>query len=259
MVLCMTAVWRVIVAVLVGGSIVVTVEQRAASQAAPLPSAQQVIARSVAAVGGRAAFKAVRSVHAVGTLAIPAQGISGQFELFSARPAKLVYRLTIEGIGKIENGYDGTIGWAVSPISGPELMTGQQLRETADDAWFDGPLHEAARMRSVDVLGQAEFDGHQAYKLKVVLLSGTEQIEYFDVTSGLQLGSEASRMVAQGVVPTTNFTRNYRKFGEVMQPTTLVQRALGIEQVVTVDTVEYNTDLASVFEPPAEVQALTSK
>jgi len=133
------------------------------------------------------------------------------------------------------------------------------LRETADDAWFDGPLHEADRVRSMEVVGQAEFDGHQAYKLKVVLNSGTEALEYFDLTSGLELGTESSRMVPQGVVPTTNFTRNYRKIGSVMQAMTVVQRALGIEQVVTLDTVEYNTVPASAFDPPAEVKALISK
>jgi len=242
-----------------GGLLAIAARPVGSEQAVPLPSARQVIARSVEALGGEAAFKAVRSIHAVGTLAIPAQGISGHIDLFSARPAKLVYRLTIPGIGQIENGYNGTTGWALSPISGPELLTGRQLQETADDAWFDGPLHEAARVRSMDVLGQAEFDGHQAYKLRVVLLSGTEEVEYFDVTSGLELGSESSRMVPQGVVATTNFTRNYRQFGQVMQPTTVVQRALGIEQVVTIDSVEYDTVQASAFEPPAAVKALISK
>ena len=250
---------RLVVAACVGVGLLAMPAAPVASQSAPIPSAQQVIARSVEAIGGEAAFKSVRSVHAVGTLAIPAQGISGRIELFSARPGKLVYRLTIPGIGQIENGYNGTVGWALSPISGPELLTGRQLQETADDAWFDGPLHEADRVRSMDVLGQAEFDGHQAYKLKVVLRSGTEAVEYFDITSGLELGTESSRMVPQGVIPTTNFTRNYRKVGPVMQPMTVVQRALGIEQVVTIDTVEYNTVPASAFDVPAEVKALISK
>ncbi|HWB29490.1 MAG TPA: hypothetical protein VG736_03235 [Vicinamibacterales bacterium] len=224
-----------------------------------LPPAQDVIARHIAAIGGRAAFKAVQSAHAKGRLEIPAQGIAGDFELFAARPARLLYRAVIPGIGRIESGYDGTIGWSLSPISGPELLTGRQLAEAADDAWFDGPLHEADHVRAAETLGKVEFDGHQVYKLRVTQMSGQDEIEYFDVESGFQLGSEASRATPQGMVPTTNITRNYRKFGALMQATTFIQRALGLEQVVTIASCEYDTVASATFDPPAEVRALVGR
>ncbi|HVW06791.1 MAG TPA: hypothetical protein VHB78_17435 [Vicinamibacterales bacterium] len=224
-----------------------------------LPAARDVIARHVAAIGGTAAFKAVRSIHAKGRLEIPAQGIGGDFELFAARPAQLLYRAIVPGIGTIESGYNGTIGWALSPISGPELLTGRQLSETAEDAWFDGPLHEADHVRAAETIGKVEFDGHQAYKLRVTLASGQDEIEYFDVESGFQLGSDASRATPQGIVPTTNITRNYRKFGPLMQATTFIQRALGLEQVVTIASCEYDTVTSATFDPPADVRALVAR
>jgi hypothetical protein len=224
-----------------------------------LPAARDVIARHVTAIGGETAFRAVRSVHAKGRLEIPAQGIGGDFELFAARPARLLYRAVIPGIGRIESGYNGTIGWALSPISGPELLTGRQLSEAADDAWFDGPLHGPDHMRAAETLGKVEFDGHQAYKLRVTLTSGQDEIEYFDTDSGFQLGSEASRATPQGIVPTVNVTRNYRKFGALMQATTFVQRALGLEQVVTITSCEYDTVTDATFDPPADVRALVGR
>jgi hypothetical protein len=226
---------------------------------AALPRSAEVIARSIEALGGQKAFKAVHSIHAVGKMTIPGPGISGDFELFSARPARVVYRLTIIGIGKVENGYDGKIGWSVNPVSGPELLKDKQLQEMSEDAWFDSPLHGLDRIKSMEVIGRAEFDGHQAYKLKVVFPSGNEQFEYFDVTSGLQLGSEMSRTLPQGVVPTTNFMRDYKKFGALMQPTTIVQRALGLDQVVTISSIEYDTVADAVFAVPDDVKPLLAK
>jgi hypothetical protein len=60
-------------------------------------------------------------------------------------------------------------------------------------------------------------------------------------------------------VPTVNVTRNYRKFGALMQATTFVQRALGLEQVVTITSCEYDTVTDATFDPPADVRALVGR
>jgi hypothetical protein len=221
-----------------------------------LPAGRDVVARHIAAIGGEAAFRAVKSMHARGRLEFPSQNIAGTLEVFSARPAKLLYRVDIAGIGRIENGYDGKAGWSLSPIAGPELLTGRQLTEAADDAWFEGALHDAAHVREVTTLARVQFDGHDAYRVKVVFTSGNEQIEFFDTATGLQIGAEATRTTPQGAIATTNVLRNYQKFGALMQPTTVVQRALGLEQIITITSCEYDTVPDAAFEPPAEVRAL---
>src|SRR5689334_16064618 len=101
---------------------------------APLPDAASIVAKHVAALGGAAAFKQVRSMHALGTIDIPAQHITGTMELFAARPARLHFVVDVPGIGKIENGFDGKVGWSLSLVTGPEVFTGKQLSEAADDA-----------------------------------------------------------------------------------------------------------------------------
>lgn len=232
---------------------------RPSTQDAPLPTSQQVVARSIEALGGEKAFKAVKSLHAVGRMTIVGPGVSGNFELFAARPSRVALRVDIVGIGKVENGYDGRIGWSVNPVSGPELLKDKQLTEASEDAWFDAPLHTRDRVRSMEVLGRVEFDGHQTYKLRVVYPSGNEQFEYFDVTTGLQAGSEASRTLPQGVVPVTNFMRDYKKFGALLQAATVVQRALGLDQVLTISSVEYDKVPDSVFDVPAQVKPLLGK
>ena len=226
---------------------------------APLPSGREIVARHVAAVGGERAYASIKSIRARGRLEIAAQGISGELEVLTARPARLLYRVIVPGIGRIENGYDGRIGWSVSPITGPELLTARQLSESADDAQFDAALHASDRVRALTTMGRVEFDGRAAYKVKVVMTSGNEQAEYFDVETGLQIGSEASRAVPQGVVQTVNILRNYRKFGPLMQATSFIQRALGFEQVVTIDSYEYDVVPDAAFVAPADVRALIGR
>ena len=96
---------------------VVLSSRLAADQASPapaLPAAPAVIARHVAAIGGEAAYRAVRSVRARGRVQIVAQGISGDVDLLSARPNKLINRVNIPGIGVIESGFDGRTGWSTN-------------------------------------------------------------------------------------------------------------------------------------------------
>jgi hypothetical protein len=240
------------------GTIVLLLAGSARFQASPqtLPTGAELIARHVAAIGGEAAYKAVTSVRARGRLEIPAQGLGGDLELLSARPDKLLYRVTVPGIGRIENGFNGKVGWSINPVSGPELLTGRQLTEAAEDAWFDGTLHGRDHVRDLTTLARTEFDDRPAFKAKVTLTSGSDQIEYFDADTGLEIGSEAVRATPMGLVPTVNILRNYRRFGALLQATTFVQRALGFEQVVTINSCEYDVVPENAFDPPAEVAAL---
>ena len=221
-----------------------------------LPAADEVVARYVTAIGGADALRAVQSIHASGTFSVPAQGIVAAFELFPARPARLLYRVTVPGVGRIENGYDGQLGWMVNPISGPELLRGPQLEELADDAWFDAPLHESDRIRSMETLEETVFDGRRAYKVRVTFHTGREQFEYFDVATGLQIGTESVRTTPQGRVPTVSILRDDRAFGPLLQATTVVQRAMGFEQIVTLSSCEYDTVADATFALPPEVMAL---
>lgn len=223
---------------------------------APLPAAETVVARYIDAIGGADALRAVQSIQAHGTFSVPAQGIVAAFELYTARPARMLYRVTVPGVGRIENGYDGQLGWVLSPISGPELLAGRQLEELAEEAWFDAPLHEAGRVRSMETLEETVFDARRVYKIRVTFRSGREQIEYFDVATGLQVGSETTRTTAQGAIPTVNVLRDYRRFGDLLQATTFVQRAMGFEQIVTLNSCEYDQVPDSAFALPPEVMAL---
>src|SRR4029079_14303677 len=60
------------------------------AQRAPLPSAREIVQRPVAAIGGEAARKAVKSLRRRGKFEITGQNITAEFEELTARPDKLL-------------------------------------------------------------------------------------------------------------------------------------------------------------------------
>lgn len=227
-----------------------------AAQRPALPSGREVVQRHVAAIGGEAALRAVSSMRVRGRFEMTGQNISAEFEQLAARPNKLLMRANIPGIGATEQGFDGTTAWTVDPQTGPRLLKDRERDEAIADANFDGPLHLPADVRELTTLGRANFDGHPAFRVKVVLASGVEQEEYFDEQSGLQLGWEGKRATPLGIVPTTAILRDYTKFGALLHPSTLVQKALFVEQVLRITSVKYNAVPANAFDPPPPVKAL---
>src|SRR5690606_36964632 len=117
-------------------------------------------------------------------------------------------------------------------------------------------LHTPDRIRALTTVGRTTFDGRDAWRVRVVFRTGREQLEYFDVETGLQIGSESERATPQGVVPTTNIQRDYQRFGDLLQATTFVQRAMGFEHTITLSSCVYDDVSADTFTPPPAIAAL---
>lgn len=228
----------------------------AVAQDAPLPSARDLVARHIAAIGGSAAYLAVKSVRLRGRFELTGQNIAADFEMMAARPNKLRLHIDIPGLGLNESGYDGKVGWTLNPQVGPRLLSGRELDELAIDANFDSTLHPADQYKELTTIGRTVYDGRDAFKVRAMFTSGVEQIEYFDAQTGLQIGWEATRQTELGLVPASAILRDYKKFGRLMQPTTIVQKALFLEQVLRVTSCDYDVVPASAFDLPAQIKAL---
>jgi len=225
-------------------------------QSAPLPPASDLVARYVRAIGGEAALRRITSIHARGTFEIVGTGISGTLEMLSARPAKALVKVQLPGDARVETGFDGKVGWEIDPQRGPAVLASRRLSEVADDAWFDAPLHKPDHVRLMTTAAKTTYDRRPAYQVKVVFVSGNETVEYYDVETGLLIGTESTRDTTMGLVPSASFLREYKKFGPMMQPTVLSQRFLGIDQVLRLTSFEYDAVPPSTFDIPVQIKAL---
>jgi hypothetical protein len=221
-----------------------------------LPSARTIIDRHITAVGGRKAILARNSMHATGTVSIASQGMTGPVEIFAAKPNKVLQRLSIGGIGQIEDGFDGQVGWSQSPITGPALSQGPELEQKRFDADFYAELHETARYESMSTIEKTTFEGRPCYKVRLVRRGGGEDFEFYDIGTGLKAGGITTRESPMGPITATTVEGGYKRFGALLQATTLTSNAMGLQQLVTLTTVEYDTVNPSVFEAPAAIKAL---
>lgn len=88
--------------IVVLGVVCLTVLQPIAQQARP-QNAQQVLARMAQAMGLAQAAK-IRTVQMSGTISYPAQGMQGRYEAFYKSPNKTLIRVTIQGLGEVQQG-----------------------------------------------------------------------------------------------------------------------------------------------------------
>jgi hypothetical protein len=222
-----------------------------------LPDAREIINRHVKAVGGREAILARKSVHAVGTLSVPAQGLSGPIELFqAAEPNRMHMKSSVSGIGDIAEGFDGSHGWLMSPMTGPMLKVGKELTQAKFDADFYSDLRDPKTYLEVKTVEKTTFDGRPCYKVSLKRIDGVADFDFYDVATGLRAGSINTRDTQMGVITMTSIEGDYKKSGKLMQAMSLRQQVMGIEQRITLSMVEYDNVAASAFEPPAPIKAL---
>jgi hypothetical protein len=223
---------------------------------AALPAPRSVIDRHIAAIGGRAAVMARTSTHATGTVSIPSAGMTGSVDVFAAKPDKTLLRISLGGIGSIEEGFDGKIGWTMSPMTGPTLAEGKELEQKRFDADFLADLHLDTRYESMTTVEKLDFEGRPCYKLRLVRRGGGEEFEFYDVETGLKAGGITTRDTPMGPITSTTTEANYRKFGPLLQPTTITSTAMGLNQVITLTAIEYDKVDPAMFAAPAAIKAL---
>jgi hypothetical protein len=227
--------------------------------AAALPSVEEVFEKYRRAVGGAPAIRKHRSRRIVGRFELTAQAIGGPLEIIAAAPDRLLLRMELGGLGRVERGFDGKTGWSIDPGIGPRLLDGRELDELRHSADFYSELKDVSQFASASVVERTIFETKDCYVLKLVRPSGVEVIEYYDASSGLLAGSKMNSTSAMGTIPTTLVVDEYKSFEGLLMPTKARQRAMGVEWVLITTSVEHDKVPPDAFAAPAEIAALRSK
>lgn len=223
---------------------------------ATLPTAQSIIDKHIEAIGGRKALQAHSSVAMKGTMEVPAAGIKGPIELYSARPNKMTMKATLAGLGDLTEGFDGTTAWSINPMTGPMIATGEELEQKAFGANFDRTLGMADQYESMKTVEKTTFEGRPVYKLALTRKGGAVDTEFYDAETGLKAGSIIDAKSPMGTVTATSVISDYKKFGDILQPAVVKQTASGAQIIMTVTEIVYDKVDPAVFELPAPIKAL---
>jgi len=229
-----------------------------AARAQALPPAATIIAKYVNAIGGKAEIMKVTSYKQSATMDIPAVGLSATMEIYAAAPNKMSSKMSLPGMGEVEQGFNGTVGWQVNPMQGPRVLADKELAIAKDGSdFYANMLYSADRYSTMETVGDTTINGEKAYKVKLVSkATGNESASFFSQTSGLLMGGVTTTESPMGSVTSTQIVSDYKKFGGVMMPTKMVTTVGPQQLVLTIKDVTLNGVPDSAFDIPAQIKPL---
>lgn len=171
------------------------------------PTADELVAKNLAARGGADKLRAIKSVHTVGKTRVGG-GSEAKTESWAVGPDKYRSEFTLQGLTAVQ-AWDGEQGWAISPFGGrkePQKLSGDDSKDLAQAADVSGPLFDyKAKGSKLESLGTEDIDGTEAYKLRLTYKNGDTIVIFLDPDSFLEIRTVDHRMIrGQEQVQTTD-------------------------------------------------------
>jgi hypothetical protein len=213
-----------------------------------------VVARYLAARGGRERIRAVSSLRMTGTIS-PVPGQGGPFRLELKRPGKMRVEATVQGM-TFTQATDGQAAWVVAPAlggGGAVLLPPEEAASLQDQADMEGPLVDwVAKGHKVELAGRETRFGGEAFRLKVRRKGGETRTVYIDAQTYRQVAEEGERPTPAGLVLVETRLSDHRMVDGLLVPFVLDINAGGGErQRVAFEKVEVDVPLDdSRFAPP---------
>jgi hypothetical protein len=233
-------------------------------------TAEELVARNLAARGGAEALAAIRTYVTKGELRYP-----GDFKLAFTETRQRLDAATdncavrvdasLQGLTVIQ-AYDGQNGWRVNPFEGrkdAERMGADDARALADEALIDGALLSAGVKGSkVDYLGREDIDGTNTYKLRVSKTDGTIFTYYLDPDVYLEIRILENRTIRGAEQETEYDLGDYERVNGVYFPFSIASgprnSADSDKQVITIASGAANAEVSpAMFAMPAAPAAPT--
>jgi len=240
-------------------------------------TADELIAKNIAAKGGMEKLKSIKSMRQTGKM-MGGQGMEFPFVMTNKRPKSFKLEFTFQGMTGMQV-YDGKTAWMSMPFGGkkePEVAPADQAKDMEEQADFDGPLVDyKEKGHTVELLGKEQVEGADAYKLKVTLKGGDVRTIYLDSETYLEVKVESKRMVRGTEVEGEAYLSNYKEEEGMMMAHVMEQAQKGSpnrqkfviekveinpvvdDKIFSMSSVATDTTAATAGKAPAEVKDVT--
>ena len=218
--------------------------------------AQSLVAKNLEARGGEAALAAIKSIRFQGRTIFPG-GFEAKYEETRSRVGSGAagrVDFTVQGLDLVQ-AYDGQNGaWRINPFQGrkdPEKMSADEARQMADGSLIEGPLLASRNDGSrVDYLGRGDFEGTNAYKLRVTQKDGDQFTYWLDPDTYLEIKVDETRKIRGAEQTSESELGDYEKVAGVYFPMSVDSWGQGQEnqrQRTVIASGEANPDIAASY------------
>ena len=225
------------------------VHDEAAEAHANLPTADQILDKYLAAVGGAVALGKIKSRVQKGTL--DAGGMQFPIEVYSEVPDKRVSVSHPQG-GSSVTAFNGEVGWLSVP-KGVHMMTAAEREAARIDAELYFPARVRELYKDFRVRPGEEINGRATYLVMAKDPNRPSLQLYFDQESGLLLRLMRFAQTPLGQNPTQIDYADYRETSGVKIPYRWTLTRPNGSFTIKVDQVEQNVPIdEKLFVPPSE-------
>jgi photosynthetic reaction center cytochrome c subunit len=214
-----------------------------------LPTADQILNKYLAAVGGAGALKKIKSRVQKGTL--DAGGMQYPIEVYSEAPDKRVSISHPQG-GESVTAFNGEVGW-LSIRNGVHRMTAAEREAARLDAELYFPVRVRELYKEFRVRPGEEINGRPTYMIQASEPDRPSLRLYFDQQSGLLLRQMRFAQTPLGRNPTQIDYADFRDTDGVKIPYRWTLTRPNGSFTIKVDQVQQNVPIdAKLFVPPSE-------
>jgi len=224
-------------------------------------TADEVVAKYVAARGGMEKIKAIKSMKVTGKMVMGGGAMEAPFVQMKRRPKDSRTEFTFQGMTGVQ-AFDGSgdVAWSIMPFMGkkePEAAPAEETKLMAEEADFDGALIDwKEKGHQIEFVGKEQVEGADAFKLKLTRKNGNVDYIYIDAETGLEVKNEQKRVMRGAEVETETYLSDYKEVDGVPFPYTIsAGRKGGAEnqrQKIVMEKFELNAAMVdSLFKLPA--------
>lgn len=216
-------------------------------------TADELIAKHVAALGGMEKIKGINSMVMKTTIEVMGNEAEGTTTLLTGKG----FRTESEIMGnKMVQVITDKGGWAINPMMGtdPQAMPEEQFKAAKDQLDIAGPLvNYAAKGNKVELQGREKVGSVDAYKLKLTTPDGSDATIFLDPSSYYIIQTaKKMNMMGQDLEMTITYADHKKTDYGFVMPYTLNTDFGGQFQIATkVTKVDVNVPVdAKIFEMP---------
>ena len=224
-----------------------------------LPQAKQLLEKAVEAMGGKDAFKQIKTSRTKMSIETP----MGNVAIESSVGEKGMFHANIDQAGMVmTSGSNGKHAWMQNPMAGgyqllPQEQADQMRQQTSV---HDIVLQMMKQFDSSKTVDMTDFNDESCFQVHLSSEKTKEEQEaFFSVKSGRLVGTTSTQEGPMGEMEITMSFNEWKKFGDLTLFTEIAINQMGMEMVMKIDEIEFNKVDPAIFAMPDEVKDLIAE